>query len=215
MSGHFGAVTVVPKCLRSEVSWFRSVLTPVAWVHDDWVMAVLGRIQMCSDLVAADAIYHLTCHTRFCDALTRTAGKVLRGRWVNQLAQNVFDKVCDKLESSCERGLYTLRHYRDEKTNIASDLKRNDPLLLSNHLFYAFCITLLVKIDILKLVQRLVIAYLIAEITNQFMASHLLLLRYVTAILAVMSCFFVCSPSSEIGRSPLKGCESNCRPGGK
>jgi len=30
--------------------------------------------------------------------------------------------------------------------NIASDLKRSDPLLFSNHLFYAFCITLLVKI---------------------------------------------------------------------
>jgi len=28
MSGHFGTITVVPKCLRSEVSWVRSVLTP-------------------------------------------------------------------------------------------------------------------------------------------------------------------------------------------
>ena len=28
MSGHFGTVTVVPKCLRSKVSWVRSVLTP-------------------------------------------------------------------------------------------------------------------------------------------------------------------------------------------
>ena len=27
MSGHFGTITVVPKCLRSEVSWVRSVLT--------------------------------------------------------------------------------------------------------------------------------------------------------------------------------------------
>jgi len=30
MSGHFGTITVVPKCLRSEVSWVRSVLTPTA-----------------------------------------------------------------------------------------------------------------------------------------------------------------------------------------
>jgi len=28
MSGHFGTITVVPKCLRSEVSYVRSVLTP-------------------------------------------------------------------------------------------------------------------------------------------------------------------------------------------
>jgi len=28
MSGHFGTITAVPKCLRSEVSWVRSVLTP-------------------------------------------------------------------------------------------------------------------------------------------------------------------------------------------
>ena len=68
----------------------------------------------------------------------------------------------------------------------------NDPLLLSNHLFYAFCITLLVKIEILKFVQRFIIAYPSMEITNQFKASLLLLLRYTTAILVVMSCFFVC-----------------------
>ena len=36
----------------------------VARGHDDWAMAVLGRIQMCCDLVAANSIYHLTCHTR-------------------------------------------------------------------------------------------------------------------------------------------------------
>jgi len=29
MSGHFGTIIVVPKCLRSEVSWVPSVLTPV------------------------------------------------------------------------------------------------------------------------------------------------------------------------------------------
>jgi len=75
--------------------------------------------------------------------------------------------------------------------NIASDLKRNDPLLLSNHLFYVFCITLLVQTEILKLVQRLIIAYPSVEITNQFKASFLLLLRYATTVLAVMSCFFV------------------------
>ena len=85
----------------------------VARGHDDWAMAVLGRIQMCSDLVAADAIYHLTCHSRFCDALTRTPNKVQRGRRVNQLAQDAFDKVCDELESTCERGLYTLQDFRD------------------------------------------------------------------------------------------------------
>jgi len=47
----------------------------VARGHDDWAMAVLGRILMHSDLVAADSIYHLTCDTRFCDALTRTPNK--------------------------------------------------------------------------------------------------------------------------------------------
>ena len=80
----------------------------VARGHDDWAMAVLGRIQICRDLVAADAMYRLTCYTRFCYALTRTPNKVQRGRRVNQLAQDVFNKVCDKLESTCERGLYTL-----------------------------------------------------------------------------------------------------------
>jgi len=28
LSGHFGTSLMVPKCLRSEVSWVRSVLTP-------------------------------------------------------------------------------------------------------------------------------------------------------------------------------------------
>ena len=36
-----------------------------------------------------------------------------RGRRVNQLAQDAFNKVCDKLESTCERGLYTLQDFSD------------------------------------------------------------------------------------------------------
>ena len=36
-----------------------------------------------------------------------------RGRQVNQLAQDAFNKVCDKLESTCERGLYTLQDFSD------------------------------------------------------------------------------------------------------
>ena len=46
-------------------------------------------------------------------ALTRTPNKVQRGRQVNQLAQDAFDKVCDELESTCKRGLYTLQDFRD------------------------------------------------------------------------------------------------------
>ena len=80
----------------------------VARGHDDWAMAVLGQIQMCSDLVAADSIYHLTCHTRFCDAPTRTPNKVLRGRRVNQLPQDVFNKVCDKSVSYTHLTLPTI-----------------------------------------------------------------------------------------------------------
>jgi len=38
---------------------------------------------------------------------------VQRGRLVNQLAQDAFNKVCDKLESTCERGLYTLQDFSD------------------------------------------------------------------------------------------------------
>jgi len=32
LSGHFGTSLMVPKCLGSEVSWVRSVLTPF-YVH--------------------------------------------------------------------------------------------------------------------------------------------------------------------------------------
>jgi len=67
---------------------------------------------MCSDLVAANTIYHLMWHTRFCDALTRTPNKV-RGRWVNQRAQDAFDNVCDKLKLTRERGLYILQDFSD------------------------------------------------------------------------------------------------------
>ena len=39
--------------------------------------------------------------------------KVQRDRRVNQLAQDALNKVCDKLESTCERGLYTLQDFSD------------------------------------------------------------------------------------------------------
>jgi len=41
LSGHFGTSLMVPKCLGSEVSWVRSVLTPVAHCTDSEILSIL------------------------------------------------------------------------------------------------------------------------------------------------------------------------------
>jgi len=67
---------------------------------DDSSMAVQGRVLMCSDLVAAGAVYHKNCHRSFFEMrpfLEHSKGMV--GRPVDKEKVDVFDKLCEWLEA--------------------------------------------------------------------------------------------------------------------
>jgi hypothetical protein len=59
--------------------------------------------------MAADAVYHLECHRRFSLMLEMMAGQVKRSRPLNVTADIAFKKLCTELETSSERGIYSLQ----------------------------------------------------------------------------------------------------------
>jgi hypothetical protein len=76
---------------------------------DDWAREVRGRLQHCTDLIAYDAVYHISCHKRFVKCLPKTVGQTKNGRPVNEIANAAFIQVCNELERSCESNVYTLQ----------------------------------------------------------------------------------------------------------
>jgi hypothetical protein len=80
---------------------------------DEWAVAVQGRMDMVNDLFSADAVYHLTCLSRFKQKLQHTPFKIKRGRPQNNDAMRAFERLCDKLELECENEMYTLRQLHD------------------------------------------------------------------------------------------------------
>ena len=61
---------------------------------DDWGQTVLGRLLSCHDLVAAEAIYHLNCMTKFTLHIY-TSEK--RGRPVHSEMMYPFETVCSRV----------------------------------------------------------------------------------------------------------------------
>jgi hypothetical protein len=76
--------------------------------YDSWAISVQGRLDSVSDLFAADAVYHISCHARFCKKLPHTPLKRKRGRPKNDAAFMSFEMLCNKLEQECENDIYTL-----------------------------------------------------------------------------------------------------------
>ena len=60
---------------------------------DDWGQAVLDRLGTGIDLVAAEAVYHLSCMADF--KLNQVGGSGVAGRPRNSDMTNAFDKICD------------------------------------------------------------------------------------------------------------------------
>ena len=89
---------------------------------DDWGLQVKGRMHSCNDLVAEEAIYHKTCHSRFMSNLPCSAGETCRGRPGVSYAMKAFEDMCYRLETSCEQNMYTL----DQLHQLMSDLCTDD-----------------------------------------------------------------------------------------
>ena len=79
---------------------------------DDWGQAVLDRLGTCIDLVAAEAVYHLSGMADF--KLNQVGGSGVRGKPRNSGMTNALDKICDWLENSEESEVYSIQELYDK-----------------------------------------------------------------------------------------------------
>jgi len=80
---------------------------------DDWAVVVSGRLQGCIDLVAEEAIYHKMCHSRFVNGL-----RCISGVTESTSAMKAFEVMCYKLETTCEKNMFTLQDLHDLMTGL-------------------------------------------------------------------------------------------------
>ena len=88
--------------------------------NDQWSEDVKGRLQDCIDFVAAEAVYHKKCYSRFMNiACSITASS--SGRPVNSGAAEIFDKLCYWLENECEMEVLTLDEVHDKMKSMSDE----------------------------------------------------------------------------------------------
>ena len=76
---------------------------------DSWAKHVKGSLENCIDLMGAKAIYHKSCHARFCSSKDLTSPSEKRkslGRTQKHSMLSAFNNLCDWLTD--EEELYTL-----------------------------------------------------------------------------------------------------------
>ena len=95
---------------------------------NDWGQAVLDRLWTCIDLVAAEAVYHLSCMADF--KLNQVEGSGVRGRPRNSDMTNALDKICDWLENSEESEVYSTQELYDKM------VKDNDGVAYTLKIFH-------------------------------------------------------------------------------
>ena len=89
--------------------------------NDSWALQVQSRLRCCCDLVAEEAVYHVTCYSRFASIRgqdvhvmhPQTTGS---GRPEDPVMLKAFDKLCDWLEVSAEQDTYTLTELQQRMT---------------------------------------------------------------------------------------------------
>lgn len=87
--------------------------------NDEWGNIVLHRLESCIDLVAAEAIYHSDCASKF--RLQKASEVATRGRPSNSNMFESFEQVCDWLECSGDSEIYSI----GELHNKMSDGNKN------------------------------------------------------------------------------------------
>jgi hypothetical protein len=116
--------------------------------NDDWGFEVLGRLQTCGDLRAADARYHTNCHKLFTtgkDKPSSSAERNIGGRPVEIENVKLFNEACDWLEQNDDE-LFTAvqlhermiqRAHDPEKVYSVVYLKKLLLKRYGDHLFFA------------------------------------------------------------------------------
>lgn len=134
-----------------EVQTFKlrdKVLHFVLERNDSWAFAVQSRLLAVHDLVAAGAIYHKACHSKYFKLRSSDPGmkeNCVRGRPVDSDKLQTFDSVCEWLESS-EPNLLTLsdlvakaRELSDYEDNVYCEAWFKEKLQerYGSHLFFS------------------------------------------------------------------------------
>ena len=78
---------------------------------DDWGEAVLTRLGTLNDLVAEEAVYHSSCMAAF---KLNKVGSSVRGTPEDPTMTDVFQHICDWLENTVEREVYSVRELYDK-----------------------------------------------------------------------------------------------------
>ena len=78
---------------------------------DDWGEAVLTRLGTLNDLVAEEAVYHSSCMAAF---KLNKVGSSVRGTPEDPTMTDVFQHICDWLENTAEREVYSVRELYDK-----------------------------------------------------------------------------------------------------
>jgi len=88
---------------------------------DHWGLEIKGRLEYAKDLVAAEARYHFECHRNFTAGRQNTPHKVRRGRPVREVAQKVFNDLCDEFLANGENEFFTFRDLHEKIVKMARE----------------------------------------------------------------------------------------------
>lgn len=113
----------VPQVCRVTILPFRDTLMQCCEKRRDrWATEVQNRLHGCIDLVAAEAIYHSDCYSRFTlmKNLSGTEGKT-KGRPEDQEMRHWFEVLCNWLESEGDADLYSLSDLHTKMTEFSGE----------------------------------------------------------------------------------------------
>ena len=85
---------------------------------DDWGNTVKDRLECCIDLVAEEAVYHISCMNKF---RLKTYSENKRGRPADLSMLEGFSKVCEWLENDADGDLYTLKEVHNKMSELNGD----------------------------------------------------------------------------------------------
>jgi len=89
--------------------------------NDAWGFEVLGRLNTCGDLCAAEARYHIHCHLYFTSSRDKPSSSPATarvGRPVGSEMMKLFDDVCDWMEDS-DSELITVEQLHNKMTELS------------------------------------------------------------------------------------------------
>ena len=97
-----------------------SILQQCSIRSDHWADEVKGRLQDCIDFIAAEALYHKKCYTKFFNS-SCSIPPSSSGRPVHSVLAENFEKMCYWLENECEMEVITLDELHDKMKSLSDD----------------------------------------------------------------------------------------------